>query len=124
MRRVLVVDDNRLSRELIADILRPLRLEIVEAHDGVAALAAARRIKPDLVLLDLAMPGIDGYGVLNELRRNPENARTPVVAVTAQAMPGERARALAAGFSDFLTKPVRSADLRRRVEAFLNDSSV
>ena len=124
MHKVLIVDDNRLSRELIVDILRPLRLEVVEAHDGVAALAAARSIRPDLVLLDLAMPGMDGYGVLGELRRNPQNVRTPVLAVTAHAMPGERARALAAGFSDFLTKPVRSADLRRRVEALLHDSSV
>jgi CheY-like chemotaxis protein len=124
MRKVLIVDDNRLSRELIVDILRPLRLEVVEAPDGVAALAAARSIKPDLVLLDLAMPGIDGYGVLSDLRRSPENVRMPVVAVTAHAMPGERARALAAGFSDFLTKPVGIVDLRRRVEALLNDSSV
>jgi CheY-like chemotaxis protein len=121
MRRVLVVDDNRPSRELIVDILRPLGLEVAEAQDGAAALAAARDMRPDLVLLDLAMPGMDGFAVLNELRRDPGCATTPVVAVTANAMPGERSKALLAGFSDFLTKPVRCAELRQRVEAFLDD---
>ena len=124
MRKVLVVDDNRLSRELIVDILRPLSLEVAEAPDGTTALAAARDMRPDLVLLDLAMPDMDGFAVLNALRRDPECARTPVVAVTANAMPGERSKALLAGFSDFLTKPLRSAELRQRVEAFLNGSPV
>jgi CheY-like chemotaxis protein len=124
MRKVLVVDDNRPSRELIVDILRPLSLEVAEAPDGTAALAAARGMRPDLILLDLAMPGMDGFAVLHELRQDPDFARTPVLAVTANAMPGERSKALLAGFSDFLTKPVRSAELRQRVEAFLNDSAV
>jgi CheY-like chemotaxis protein len=120
MRKVLVVDDNTPSRELIVDILRPLCLEVAEAPDGTTALAAARIMRPDLVILDLTMPGMDGFAVLNELRHDPDCAGTPIMAVTANAMPGERSKALEAGFSDFLTKPVRSAELRRRVEAFLN----
>ncbi|MGD0049636.1 MAG: response regulator [Bryobacteraceae bacterium] len=122
MRRVLVVDDNRPSRELIVDILSSLLIEVVEAADGTTALAAARTMRPDLVILDLTMPGMDGFAVLNELRHDPDCAETPVLAVTANAMPGERPKALLAGFSDFLTKPVRSAELRRRVEALLNGS--
>jgi CheY-like chemotaxis protein len=124
MRKVLVVDDNLPSRELIIDILRPLGLEVAEAADGITALVAARILRPDLVILDLTMPGMDGFAVLNELRHDPDFAGTPVLAVTANAMPGERAKALVAGFSDFLTKPVRSAELRRRVEAFLNVTTV
>ena len=124
MRKVLVVDDNRPSRELIVDILRPLCLEVAQAPDGTTALAAARIMRPDLVILDLTMPEMDGFAVLNELRHDPDCARTPVLAVTANAMPGERSKALKAGFSDFLTKPVRSAELRRRVEAFLNVATV
>jgi CheY-like chemotaxis protein len=124
MRKVLVVDDNRPSRELIVDILRPLCLEVAEAPDGTTALAAVRIMRPDLVILDITMPGMDGFAVLNELRHDPDYARTPVLAVTANAMPGERSKALEAGFSDFLTKPVRSAELRRRVEAFLNVTAV
>jgi CheY-like chemotaxis protein len=124
MRKVLVVDDNTPSRELIVDILRPLCLEVAEAPDGTTALAAARIMRPDLVILDLTMPGMDGFAVLNELRHDPDCAGTPIMAVTANAMPGERSKALEAGFSDFLTKPVRSAELRRRVEAFLNVTPV
>jgi CheY-like chemotaxis protein len=122
MPKVLVVDDNRPSRELIVDILRPLSLEVAEAPDGTTALAAARDMKPDLVILDLSMPDMDGFAVLKELRRDPDYARTPFLAVTANAMPVERSKALLAGFTDFLTKPVRSAELRRRVEVLLNGS--
>jgi CheY-like chemotaxis protein len=122
MRKVLVVDDNRPSRELIVDILHPLGLEVAQAQDGTTALIAARLMRPNLVILDITMPGMDGFAVLNELRHDPDCAGTPVLAVTANAMPGERTKALAAGFSDFLTKPVHGADLRRRVEAFLNDT--
>jgi CheY-like chemotaxis protein len=124
MPKVLIIDDNRPSRELAVDILRPLALEVVEAADGTTGLAAAREQKPDLVILDLSMPTMDGFAVLDELRRDPDCAGTPVLAVTANAMPGERSKALQAGFSDVLTKPVRSADFRRRVEAFLNGSRV
>jgi CheY-like chemotaxis protein len=122
MPKVLVVDDNRPSRELIVDILRPLSLEVTEAPDGTSALAAARDMKPDLVILDITMPDMDGFAVLNELRRDPDYGRTPFLAVTANAMPGERSKTLQAGFSDFLTKPVHSAELRQRVEALLNGS--
>jgi len=66
------------------------------------------------------MPDMDGFAVLYELRRDPDCARTPVLAVTATAMPGERSKALEAGFADFLTKPVRIAELRQRVEVLLN----
>jgi CheY-like chemotaxis protein len=123
MPTVLVVDDNRPSRELIGDILRPLALSVAEAPDGAAALAAARAMRPDLVILDISLPGMDGFAVLSELRRDPEFAGTPVLALTANAMPVERSKAMLAGFSDFLTKPVRSAELRQRVEALLNGSA-
>jgi len=106
----------------MVDILRPLALEVAEAPDGATALAAARRMRPDLVILDLTMPGMDGFAVLHELRRDPDCSGTPVLAVTANAMPAERSKALLAGFSDFLTKPLRSAELRLRVEALLDGS--
>ena len=123
MPKVLVVDDNRPSRELIIAILRPLGLEVAEAPDGATALLAARAMRPNLVILDLAMPGMDGFAVLRELRRDPACAVIPVIAVTANAMPEERSKALLAGCKDFLTKPLRSAELRRRVEACLNESA-
>lgn len=123
MPKVLVVDDNRPSRE-ICDILRLMGMEASAASDGISGLSAARTIKPDLVILDLTMPGMDGFEVLQQLRADPESAATPVLAVTANATPRSRTNALLAGFSDFITKPLRSADLRRRVEACLNGSSL
>jgi CheY-like chemotaxis protein len=120
MRKVLIVDDNRPSRELAVDILRTLCVEVAEAPDGATGLVTARSMKPDLVILDLSMPGMDGFAVLAELRHDLDFAGTPVLALTANAMPGERSKALLAGFTDYLTKPVRSAVLRRRVEELLN----
>ena len=116
---VLVVDDNRPSRELVVDVLEQLEVEVAEAPDGATALSSARAIRPDLVILDITMPDMDGFAVVRELRRDPLFANLPVLALTANAMPEEPARAMQAGFSDFLTKPVRSAELRRRVEALL-----
>lgn len=124
MPKILVVDDNGPSRELILDILRPLGFDLAEAADGAAGVAAARRLKPDLVILDLAMPGMDGFAALRELRADPDCGLVPVMAVTANAMPGGRSQALQAGFTDYVTKPLRSADLRRRVEACLHGSIV
>ncbi len=124
MPKVLVVDDNRPSRELICDIVRLMGIEASAASDGISGLKAARAIKPDLVILDLSMPGMDGFEVLQQLRADPESAATPVLAVTANATPRSRTNALLAGFSDFITKPLRTADLRRRVEACLNGSSL
>jgi two-component system cell cycle response regulator DivK len=118
--KVLVVDDNRPSRELIVDILRPMGFEVAEAPDGPSGIATARSMRPDLVILDLTMPEMDGFAVLAELRRDPCCASLPVLAVTASAMPNERLKAMQAGFTDFITKPLRSAELRRRVETHLN----
>ncbi len=122
MPKVLVVDDNQPSRELIADILRPLCFEVAEVSESPKAMAAVRAMRPDLVILDLTMPEMDGFAVLRELRRDPNCAQMPVLAVTANAMPGQQSKALRAGFTDFLTKPVNCAELRRRVEALLNGS--
>lgn len=124
MPKVLVVDDNQPSRELICDVLRLMGMEASAASDGISGLEAARAIKPDLVILDLTMPGMDGFAVLQQLRADPESAATPVLAVTANATARNRTNALLAGFSDFITKPLRTVDLRRRVEACLNGSSL
>ncbi len=119
MRRILVVDDNPVSRELVREVLQAPGREIVEAAHGREALEQARAAPPDLVLLDIQMPVLDGYAVLAEMRRDPRLASTPIVALTAFAMRGDRQRAIAAGFDDYITKPVEGAALRKRVEALL-----
>ena len=119
MEKVLVVDDNRASRDLIRAILKPVRCEIVEASHGQQALDLIQQERPDLVLLDIDMPGMDGITVVKRIRENQSLAGLPVVAVTAFAMEGDREKGMAAGFTAYLTKPVRVALLRQQVQQLL-----
>jgi two-component system cell cycle response regulator DivK len=119
MPKILVVDDNAVSRELLRYVLKPLGVEIVEAASGLEALDRIAEERPDMVLLDLDMPGLDGYGVLREVRRKPEWAGLRVVAVTAYAMQSDRDKAIAAGFDGYVTKPINAVPVRRYVEDLL-----
>ena len=115
MEKVLIVDDNRASRDLIRAILKPVRCRVVEASNGLQALDLIQQERPDLVLLDVDMPGPDGLTVVRKIRENSALADLPVVAVTAFAMEGDRERGMAAGFTAYVTKPVRAALLRQQV---------
>ena len=120
--KILVADDRATSRELIRMALESRGYEITEACDGVEALRYAREIKPDLIVLDLHMPGIDGFGVIAELRRDGEFAATPMMALTASAMQGDRERAMAAGFNSYISKPIPLPALRQEVERLLQQA--
>lgn len=115
MKKVLIADDKATSRELLRTVLEPCGYAVSEAGDGIEALRCAHELNPDLIILDLHMPGVDGFGVLAELRRDEKFAATPVVALTASAMHGDRERALAAGFSSYISKPVPLPSLREEV---------
>ncbi len=119
MRKVLVADDKATSRELIRTVLETAGYAISEACDGIEALRYARETEPDLIILDLHMPGMDGFGVVSELRRDGKFATTPIMALTASAMQGDRERALAAGFDSYVSKPIPLAILREEVERLL-----
>jgi len=119
MKRVLVVDDRATSRELIRTVLENAGYAVSEACDGVEALRIALKVQPDLVLLDLQMPTLDGFGSLELLRANPRFANLPIVAVTASAMQGDREKALAAGFTSYISKPVRLTALRGELARLL-----
>jgi CheY-like chemotaxis protein len=119
-RRVLYVEDNEVNRLLMQGMLaRHPRVELQMAEDPQAALAMAASGTPDLVLLDIQLPGIDGFEVLRRLRAMPATAAVPVVAVSANAMPDDRERALAAGFDDYVTKPIDMALLLAAVDRWL-----
>lgn len=122
MKRILVVDDNRVGRALIKEVLETPSRRIFEACNGQQALEMVAKTKPDLVLLDIGMPLLDGYSALRQIRRDPKFADVKVVALTAFAMQGDREKALAAGFDDYITKPVRAAALRKQVERLLSNS--
>ena len=119
MKRILIADDKPNGRELVRMVLESSGYAVTEASDGVEALRYAREIQPDLIILDLHMPGIDGFGVIEELRRDPSFAKTPIMALTASAMQGDRERAMAAGFTGYVTKPIRLAALRSEVARLL-----
>jgi CheY-like chemotaxis protein len=106
MARVLVVDDKASNRELLRTALEHTGHEVLEAGDGEAALAIMRSAKPALVLLDIQMPGLDGYAVLERVLADEELRGIPVVAVTAYAMAGDSQRGKMAGFREYITKPV------------------
>ena len=120
METVLIVDDNRASRDLMRAILKSVRCNIIEASHGQQALDLLRQEHPQLVLLDIDMPGIDGLTVVKKIREDPSLAGLPVVAVTAFAMEGDREKGMAAGFTAYLTKPIRAANLRDQVQELLS----
>jgi DNA-binding response OmpR family regulator len=103
--RVLVVDDEREIRELCRVNLELEGFDVVEAADGAAALAAARAEVPDIIFLDLMMPGIDGWAVLEQLKADPSTADIPVVLLTARASEDDQLRGWEAGIFDFVAKP-------------------
>lgn len=115
MKRILIADDTATGRELVRTILENDGYEVHEALDGLHAVAQARDLLPHLVILDLHMPGLDGFEVVHVLRRDPTFESTPILALTASAMMGDRERALAAGFTGYVSKPIRMADLRAEI---------
>ncbi|MCU1431697.1 MAG: response regulator with CheY-like receiver domain and winged-helix DNA-binding domain [Actinotalea sp.] len=120
--RILVVEDNPLNLKLIRDVLVFQGYDVVEARTGEEGVHLAHDLVPDLVLMDLQLPGIDGVEALRLLRQDPVVRDVPVVAVTAFAMKEDRERADANGFDGYLAKPISVRALPAQVEAFLGRS--
>jgi two-component system, cell cycle response regulator DivK len=121
MKKILIVEDDPASRELIREVLQAPELEIFEAEDGGEALRRIPDIKPDLILLDVQLPVLDGYSLLNRIRQDPCLASLKVAALTAFAMDGDRDRALRAGFDAYITKPIHVGRLRNEVAELLKE---
>ena len=108
---ILIVEDNEKNMKLFRDILGATGYRTLEAASGERAVELARSHGPDLVLMDIQLPGIDGVEALARLRADDRTARVPVLALTAQAMEGDHERVLAAGFDAYVSKPVDIAEL-------------
>jgi CheY-like chemotaxis protein len=117
--RILVVEDNDLNLRLVRDVLQHAGYVVVEARTGEQGVALAQDCAPDLILMDLGLPGIDGTEALRELRSSRVTASVPVVAVTAYAMEEDRLRTMSAGFDGYLTKPLDVLALPEQVRGYL-----
>jgi adenylate cyclase len=122
--RILVVDDTPSNVKLLADILAARGYAVLTAAAGAAGLQVIERDAPDLVLLDVMMPGMSGYDVCRKIRENPATAMLPVVMVTALDPGEERVKGIDAGADDFLTKPIHQAELLARVRSLLRVKSL
>lgn len=119
MARILVIDDNRDNLDLISYLLKAYGHVVLEAIDGESGIETARRERPDLILCDIHLPRMDGYEVAKRLRQDPLLGRTPLIAVTALAMMGDRGKGLAAGFDDYIDKPLDPGQFVPLLEKFL-----
>jgi two-component system cell cycle response regulator len=117
--RVLVIEDNPINRELMDYLLRAYGFEPLTAVDGSVGLDIAARERPDLILCDIQMPGIDGFEFARRIKADPQLRDTPLVAVTAYAMVGDRDRILATGFDGYIAKPIDPAELIPTINALL-----
>jgi CheY-like chemotaxis protein len=120
---ILIADDYEDNRELLRLILATADYDVREARDGGECLRMAKEQRPDLIMMDLSMPIMDGWRVFQELKADQRTCSIPCVAVTAYAEP-DRERALKAGFSDYLSKPFRSGELLETVRRLLLASAV
>ena len=123
-RRILVVEDNSKNLKLVRDVLEFAGYEVLVAETGERGVEVAHEQPPDLVLLDLQLPGMDGTETLRQLRDLPHMQDVPVVAVTAFAMQQDRERAFASGFDGFVEKPISVRALPQQVEGFLAEEGV
>jgi two-component system cell cycle response regulator DivK len=116
---VLYIEDDPANRLLVRRILEAEGYRVVEAEDGPHGLEIARLVQPDLILVDISMPDMDGYEVATRLRAMPEVRRVPIVALTANVMKGDRERSLEAGCSGYIQKPLDVDLLPTQVASFL-----
>lgn len=117
--RVLVVEDNTLNLKLVRDVLQHAGFDVVEARSGEDGIARALDCRPDIILMDLQLPDIDGTQAMRTIKKGPIGSTIPIVALTAFAMSEDRERALRDGFDGYLIKPISVRDLPRQVTEFL-----
>jgi CheY-like chemotaxis protein len=116
---VLLVEDNEDNRIIYSTVLRHVGYDVIEAEDGVQAVALARSALPDLILMDISIPGMDGWEATRILRRDPATMAIPIIALTAHALADDRERALQMGFTAYLAKPVEPRTVVAEVRRWL-----
>jgi two-component system, cell cycle response regulator DivK len=123
MSQVLIAEDNPVNRELLRELLETRGYSVTEACDGQEALQRIAESEPDILLLDLDMPVLDGFATIRRIRENPVHASLPVLAVTAYAMQGDREKVLSSGFNGYLSKPIQSRLLFEELDRLLGNQA-
>ena len=118
--RILLVEDNELNRDMLSRRLQRRGFQVSTAIEGEGAIEQAKTMKPDLILMDMGLPGLNGWDATRRLKADPETAPIPVVALTAHAMSGDREQALSAGCNAFETKPVELDRLLNTIHRLLS----
>ena len=121
MPRILVVEDNEMNRDMLSRRLARKKYEVLVAVDGGEGVVMARSEAPDLILMDMSLPVIDGWEATRQLKANPETKAIPIIALTAHAMSGDREKAMEAGCDDYDTKPIELPRLLAKVKALLGN---
>jgi two-component system cell cycle response regulator DivK len=116
---ILIVEDQEDNRQILRDLLASAGFRTIEAHDGQQALAVARAERPDLILMDIQLPLVDGYQATRSIKRDPGLQRIPVIAVTSYALSGDEQRALEAGCDAYVAKPYSTRHLLAKIGQFL-----
>lgn len=120
-KKILVVDDNQDNRELVVKILKSRGYQMIEAIDGEEALEKAFAEKPDLILMDISIPKINGYEVTRRLKSRADFKDTPIIALTAHAMKGDREKAIEAGCEGYISKPFNIHELPDQIKTYLKE---
>src|ERR1051325_10956970 len=122
MKRILVIEDTEDNRLILGDLLSNAGYELIEAVDGLEGVAAAEREKPDLILMDIQLPGIDGYEATRRIRAIPALVGVPIIAVTSYALSGDETKAREAGCDGYIAKPYSPRQLLATVRQFLPEA--
>ncbi len=118
-RRILVVEDHEENRNIVRDLLQSAGYEMIEALTGEEGVALAERERPDLILMDIQLPGFDGYEATRQIKANPALRAIPIIAVTSYALSGDDQKALAAGCDAYVTKPFSPRALLAKIREYV-----
>jgi two-component system cell cycle response regulator DivK len=121
MPRILLVEDNEMNRDMLSRRLARKEYEVLVAVDGKEGVVMAGSVAPDLILMDMSLPVMDGWEATRQLKASPETKDIPIIALTAHAMSGDREKAMEAGCDDYDTKPIELSRLLAKMEALLGE---
>lgn len=124
MSKILLVEDNEMNRDMLSRRLQRKGHQVITALDGVQGVELAQSQNPDLILMDMSLPVLDGWQATQQLKATPETSRIPIIALTAHAMAGDREKCLQVGCDDYDTKPVEFSRLLGKIQALLEQNAI